>query len=104
MDISNPLAPIFAASVALQQFLEVISAFVEKLVGEEKKKAALGIVGFVIGLVLAYTFGLSVMAYFKAPDASGVLQSLPNAGFFIDKLVTALVLSAGTEGTNSIVK
>jgi hypothetical protein len=104
MEISNPLAPIFAASLAIQQILEVLSVFVEKWVGENRKKAALGIIGFVIGIVLAYVFGLNVMAYFKAPDTAGALQALPYAGSFLDKVVTALVLSAGTEGTNSIVK
>ena len=104
MDISNPLAPIFAASVALQQILEVLSVFVEKWFGEQRKKAALGVIGFVMGLVLAYMFGLNVMAYFKTPDTAGVLKALPNAGSYLDTVVTALVLSAGTEGTNSIVK
>ncbi|HTG92282.1 MAG TPA: hypothetical protein VL866_06835 [Pyrinomonadaceae bacterium] len=104
MDISNPLAPIFAASVALQQILEVLSVFVERWVGEQRKKAALGIIGFVIGIVLAYMFGLNLMEYFKTPDSAGALKALPYAGTFLDKVVTALVLSAGTEGTNSIVK
>ena len=94
MDLSNPLAPIFAASVAVQQILEVLSVLVEKYVGESRKKAALGVLGFLSGIVLARAFGLDVMEYFNR-----------NSGIWgIDTAVTALTLSAGTEGTNSIVK
>ncbi|MGH9873711.1 MAG: hypothetical protein ACRD9S_14780 [Pyrinomonadaceae bacterium] len=94
MDPTNQLAPIFAASVAVQQILEVFSAFVEKYVGESRKKSVLGIIGFLVGIVLARTFGLDVMSYFD------LNSSIPG----LDTIVTALVLSAGTEGTNSIVK
>ena len=94
MDPSNPLAPIFAASVAVQQILEVISVAVETRFGALRMKAILGVIGFIIGIVFAYVFGLNVMAYFH----------VANSGGFIDKIVTALILSAGTEGTNSIVK
>lgn len=94
MEPLNPLAPIFAASVAVQQILEVCSVVVEKYVGESRKKAALGIIGFVVGIILTRAFGLDVMQYFN------LNSGIPG----IDTAVTALVLSAGTEGTNSIVK
>lgn len=95
----EPLAPIFAASVAVQQVLEVFSGvietrFVQKKLGEMSKKAVLGSIGFVVGIVLAWAFNLDVMHYF------GVNSGIPG----VDTIVTALVLSAGTEGTNSIVK
>ncbi len=94
MEPSNPLAPVFAASLAVQQLLEVLSVPVQERVGELRTKPVLGVIGFVIGLVLAYVFELNVMAYFK----------VPNSGNFLDKVVTALILSAGTEGMNSLVK
>jgi hypothetical protein len=94
MDSLNPLAPIFAASVAVQQILEVFSVLVEKTVGETRKKAVLGGIGFVVGIMLARAFGLDVMQYFQ------LNSNIPG----VDTIVTALVLSAGTEGTNSIVK
>ena len=90
----DPLAPIFAASVAVQQILEAISVFVEEKYGPAKKKAILGIVGFVIGLVFAAYFDLNVMSYFQVPRSGGL----------VDKVLTALMLSAGTEGVNSLVK
>lgn len=98
MDPVNPMAPMFAASVAVQQILEVCSAVVEKyadkLGGEARKKAVLGCIGFLVGIVLSRAFGLDVMEYFK------INSEIPG----VDTIVTALVLSAGTEGTNSIVK
>jgi hypothetical protein len=94
MDVTNPLAPIFAASLAVQQVLEVLSMPLERRAGKLGVKSVLGIIGFFIGLVLAYTFHLNVMEYFKVPNSGGIL----------DKFVTALILSAGTEGMNSLVK
>ncbi len=96
MDPVNPLAPIFAASVVVQQILEVVSAYVEKekVVAESRRKGVLAVIGFVIGIVLARAFGLDVMQYFH----------LNSEIWGMDTVVTALVLSAGTEGTNSIVK
>lgn len=93
-DVTNPLAPIFAASLAVQQVLEVVSMPLENRVGKLGLKSVLGIIGFVIGIILAYTFDLNVMEYFKVAHSGGLL----------DKVVTALILSAGTEGTNSLVK
>lgn len=94
MDLLSPLAPIFAASVAVQQTLEVISVLVEKWVGEQRKKAVLGGVGFLLGILVSRAFDLDLMAYFQL-----------NSGIWgFDTVVTAMVLSAGTEGTNSIVK
>lgn len=94
MDPTNPLAPIFAASLAVQQVLEVLSVPVEKWFGEVRTKSVLGVIGFLIGIVLALVFNLNVMSYF----------GVQNAGNFLDKIVTALILSAGTEGMNSVVK
>jgi cellobiose-specific phosphotransferase system component IIA len=94
VDTSNPLGPIFAAGVAVQQLLEALSPLVEKFFGEARKKMVLGVVGFIVGLILASYFKLYVLTFFKVANSGGVL----------DIVVTALILSAGTEGTNSIVK
>ena len=94
MDATNPLAPIFAASLAVQQVLEVVSVPLGNKYGELRLKPILGVTGFIIGVILAYVFHLNVMEYFK----------VENAGGFLDKVVTALILSGGTEGMNSLVK
>ncbi|HEU4510650.1 MAG TPA: hypothetical protein VFR78_20640 [Pyrinomonadaceae bacterium] len=90
----DPLAPVFAASVAVQQILEAISVFVEERFGPTRKKAILGVIGFLIGLGFASYFDLNVMKYLQAARSGGV----------VDKILTALMLSAGTEGVNSLVK
>jgi hypothetical protein len=94
MDTSNPLGPIFAAGFAVQQFLEVLSPLVERFLGESRKKMALGVAGFIVGLGIASHFDLRALRFFN----------VANSGGWLDLLVTALILSAGTEGSNSIVK
>ena len=85
------LGPAFAAGFAVQQLLELLDPLVDKI--KVDKKLVLGIVSFVIGLVLAFGTGLRV------------LQPLGVANVdFWDAIVTALIVSAGTEGFNSIIK
>lgn len=97
MDVFNPLGPISIAAVAIQQILEVFSPVVERYVSEARKKAVLGVIGFSIGLILALVFKLRLIEY-SGYGAYGL-----GAGT-IDVIVTALVLSMGTEGTNSVLK
>lgn len=87
------LGPAFAAGFAIQQLLEVLDPLIIKLIGDGDKKLILGIVSFVCGLALAFGTGLRVL------EPLGV----PNAGIG-DIIVTGLVISAGTEGINSILK
>ena len=58
MDVTNPLAPIFAASLAVQQVLEVVSVPLGNKYGELRLKSILGVTGFIIGVILAYVFTL----------------------------------------------
>jgi hypothetical protein len=87
------LGPAFAAGFAVQQLLEVLDPLIIKIIGQADKKLVLGIVAFVLGLVLAFGTGLRVL------EPLGVA----NAGIW-DTIVTGLVISAGTEGINSILK
>ena len=99
------LAPVFAAGFAVQQFLEILTSILNldtKPAFQNWKKVILGLVSLVIGFAL--TFGI---------DALRVLQPLligadgkPTATInpFWDHIVTAFVISAGTEGVNSILK
>jgi hypothetical protein len=100
IDPSNPLGLFFVVSFAIQQILEALSWPVEKRFGEGWKKTVLGVVGFIVGLYLASHLDLHVFKYF-IPDAA------PTSGLrggLLDLVLTALVLSAGTEGTNSVLK
>ena len=88
------LGPAFAAGFALQQLLEIVDPVLKRILGEEAdKKLVLGLISFAVGLALAFGAGLRV------------LQPLGVAGAdFVDAFVTALIVSAGTEGFNSILK
>ena len=85
------LGPAFAAGFALQQLLEILDPIVGKI--KVDKKLLLGIASLVIGLALAFGAGLRVLQPF----------GLTNVGF-LDAIITGLVVSAGTEGFNSIMK
>ena len=90
------LAPVFAAGFAVQQLLEILTSILNldsKPAFQNSKKAILGVVSLAAGFGLAYTVpSLRVLSPMKV-DAPTV-----------DVFVTALVLSAGTEGINSILK
>ena len=87
------LGPAFAAGFAIQQLLEILDPLIIKIIGQADKKLVLGIVAFIVGLVLAFGAGLSIL------EPLGVA----NAGIW-DTIITGLVISAGTEGINSILK
>ena len=59
----------------------------------EKKKIILGLVSLVVGFLLSWLAGVRVLQPFGV-TAIGI----------VDILTTALVISAGTEGLNSVMK
>lgn len=85
------LGPAFAAGFAVQQLLEILDPFLDKF--KKHKKPILGILSLTVGLVLAYGAGLRVLQPL----------GITNPGF-CDVIVTGLIVSAGTEGFNSIMK
>jgi drug/metabolite transporter (DMT)-like permease len=87
------LGPVIVAAFAVQQLLELVDPvfFHEQVI--KYKKLILGFVSLGLGLVLAFGFGLRVMAPFGVSTAD-----------WLDAIVTAILLSAGTEGSNSIMK
>lgn len=85
------LAPAFAAGFAVQQLLEILSPLLEKF-GLSNKKIVMGLISLAAGLSLAFFGGLKVLRPFGYE--AGV----------IDPIVTGLIISAGTEGFNSIMK
>ena len=87
------LGPAFAAGFAVQQLMELLDPIVIKLIGTGDKKLVLGIVSLIAGLVLAFGAGLRVLQHLGINEAD-----------FLDGVVTALIVSAGTEGFNSIIK
>lgn len=86
------IAPVFVAGFAVQQLLELISPIIERI--SSNKKPILNLFSLFFGLTLAGWGGFSVLlplGFSSAPD-------------LIDVIVTGLVVSAGTEGINSILK
>lgn len=94
------LAPAFAAGLAIQQLLELADRFVEqvlKILGPSlsvgiDKKLILGLISLFVALIITIGGGLRV------------LQPLDIEAGFVDVIVTSLIISAGTESINSIVK
>lgn len=92
------LGPAFVAGFAVQQFLEILTAVLNldsKPSFEKFKKAILGVVSLVLGLVLA-----GCVEKFRILTA----LKIDTGGAWLDVPISALVLSAGTEGVNSILK
>ena len=96
--LTTALGPIFVAGFAVQQFLEILTAVLNldsNASFEKFKKMILGIASLGLGLLLA-----AFVQEFR------VLQALKigSVGTWLDVFISALVLSAGTEGVNSILK
>lgn len=88
----DSLGPVFIASMALQQLLEIADPWLDKFI-KSKKAIILSGVSFLVGLLLAFGLGLRVLAPFG--------YSVPA---WIDGLITALVLTGGTKWINDLVK
>lgn len=85
------LGPAFAAGLAVQQFLEFASPVVDMM--KKDKKLIMSLAAVLLGLALAFGAGIRVLQPL----------GLEKAGIF-DPLVSGLIISAGTEGLNSILK
>lgn len=95
--LATSLGPIFAAGFAVQQLLEILTpilALDERAGFQKYKKVIVGIVSLVAGLVLA-----SLVPSFMVLRALKLDIPTP-----LDIAISGLVLSAGTEGINSILK
>lgn len=88
------LGPAFAAGFAVQRLLELLDPVVNAIAFvKNNKKIVLGLVSLGFGAVLAFSVGLRVLRPLGA--------SSPD---LLDAIVTTLIVSAGTEGFNSITK
>lgn len=87
------LGPVIVAAFAVQQLLELVGQIFFNDSGGKNKKLVLGLVSLALGFVLAFGFGLRIMEPFGVVTVG-----------WLDAVVTAILLSAGTEGSNSIMK
>ena len=85
----------FAAGFSIQQFLEILDAPLSLLLTNQTvKKSALGLLSLVMGLLVASKGQIHI---FQLLGASTFPISL-------DTFLTAVFISAGTEGFNSLLK
>lgn len=95
------LGPAFAAGFAVQRLLEIADPILAgRITDQNTKKKWLGSVALVFGFALAYAAQLRVLA----PLGADLGRLGENMAYFVDYLVTAFIVSAGTEGFNSIMK
>lgn len=114
MELMTALAPTFAAGFAVQQLLEIVTSFLDLDKGEsfqKYKKVILGFIALVIGFALAYKNYLQVLQPLFISETKIDPQTHQVTFYYsrhippyLDYFVTGLVLSAGTEGINSILK
>lgn len=112
MDIIKALAPAFAAGFAVQQLLEIATSFLDLSDNsnfQKYKKPVLGFISLALGFSLAFGVDqlhiLNILLTTTGMDASGKpITITPQVNTFLDALLTGLVISAGTEGINSILK
>ena len=110
IDPNNPLGLLFVASFVIQQILEAITWPVERWIthwwrrkgfeDDSWKKSVFGVIGFILGLFLAWMLNLHVLEYYIADSSPAASLR----GGRLDMILTAIVLGAGTEGTNSVLK
>jgi hypothetical protein len=97
----GPLAVLFAAGFAVQQLIELLTTILDLDNNpnfEKYKKAILGVCSFAFGLALACLLpGLRLLSTLGTQSNTATVR-------VVDVLVTGLVLSAGTEGINSLLK
>lgn len=95
-ELARALGPAFAAGFAIERLLEILDPLLKELPGLEKpksKKIVLGLVSLAVGLLLAWLAGIRVLQPLGVTTV-GV----------VDIIATGLIVSAGTEGLNSIMK
>lgn len=101
-NIIKALAPAFSAGVAVQQLLEILDPVVAAIFGAANKKLVLGIISLVIGVLLAWCMcDLHVVQILREGTTDPCWDKWKLLG---DVLVSGLIISAGTEGFNSITK
>jgi hypothetical protein len=99
--VAANLAPAFAAGFAVQQSLHIAdSLFVSETAEPKLKKGIMGLISLALGLLFSLA-GLSVLGAI-VPQGSSAAH--PGLWKFTDVAISALVISAGTEGFNSIMK
>ncbi|HYL72845.1 MAG TPA: hypothetical protein VEU96_01515 [Bryobacteraceae bacterium] len=93
-ELIKNLTPLFVAGLAIQQLVELPDAILSQSATYEKyKKPIIRIIAIVFGMWLVIEGNFSVI--------KAVGGSVP---VYVDRLLSALIVSGGTESFNSIIK
>jgi hypothetical protein len=87
------LGPAFAAGFAIQRLMELLDSFLGGSLPEANKKRVAALVSLAFACLVTFVGGLRVLLPLGMSGSN-----------LMDGLVTMLVISAGTEGFNSIMK
>ena len=96
-DVLKALLPSFAAGFANQRLMEILAPALESLAGKKRKRISIGLFSVIVGVLFALGGRLRTLEYLRAGYTGNWFTAL-------DVFVTALIISAGTEGFNSILK
>ena len=97
--LATTLTVPFAAGFVVQRFLEILDPITVKIIKDpNSKKIVLGIVSLGIGLALAASMQLKMFHQLIGSTADIPLTN------WLDYVATAIFVSGGTEGFNSLLK
>ncbi|HXH91822.1 MAG TPA: hypothetical protein VNN25_09600 [Thermoanaerobaculia bacterium] len=91
--VITALLPAFAAGVAIQQLVEILDPLFSKIGDSNRKKTLINVISAAVAVIFVWGGGLTVLAPLK-----------PGINQWIDLAASALIVSSGTEGFNSIIK
>jgi hypothetical protein len=98
-NLATTLTVPFAAGFVVQRFLEILDPVTVKFIKDPNtKKIVLGLVSLGIGLALAAGMDLKIFHQLLNSTANEPLTN------WLDYLATAVFVSGGTEGFNSLLK
>jgi hypothetical protein len=91
-ELIQALAPVFVASFALQQLIELLDPILDQFI-KQHKKWILSVTAFIVGLALSLGLELRIL------HPLGVTRCA-----WVDMILTALFLAGGTKGINDLIK
>ncbi len=98
-NLTTSLAPAFAVGLAIQHWNELLDPILSALAHNDNnlKKSLMGVASLVFGGLATGLLQLRVLHAITGKPDDGMFG-------FADVVVTALIISTGTEGINSIIK
>ena len=97
----NAFGPVVVGAFVVQRLIELLNPFIEQWFGlgtdseqdKQRRRFVFGMLSLVVALILTFAIDIRVLNQFGIEDKD-----------FWDGLCTAIIISAGTEGSNSFLK